>query len=189
MPTDPEISALLGDYDPKKAGARYSRKKLEGAAVKALEKKAKNLGVGGRLGQLGRNEKVIVALHLDGKIGQEIAELLDMEVHEVYQVLSDPLVVPIIDGYRGGVYSDIEALKPLVIKTIKDGLGQPAFKVKFDAVDRYIKLLGVEKDNKEGRDERVTITIMQGAREKFVEAIKDASRGMTDVTDLVEEID
>jgi len=159
------------------------RKKLEVIGRKTLGRLGKT-GVT-RLRKLSQRHIKMVSMHLTGDFtGTRIAEAMGVSVATVYNVLADPLVQEIVKDFRAGQMTELHALFPKAVETIRDGLDEEnGMELRLKAVDRYMKMAGIEQE--EGRTGPSIAITINNAREHFV----DVFREMRDVTPLVEEGD
>ena len=114
----------------------------------------------------------IIALHLQGISGKRIGEALHCTAGMVYHTINDPLAKKVIDHYISGVENDLEALFPLAVDAVRDGLTHSNADTKLRAVDKFTKLSG--RDEKEA-ETKMNLSIVIDARERFVAELKTLS--------------
>ncbi len=122
------------------------------------------------LKELKVKHRQIITLHLQGIAGTRIAETLHCSVGMVYNTISDPLAKKLIDHYISGVENDLEALLPLAVGAVRDGLNSGNMDTKLKSVDKFTKLSG--RDEKEVAP-GMNISIMGDARIRFVAELKE----------------
>jgi hypothetical protein len=127
-------------------------------------------GDGKGLKALSVKHRQIISLHLQGVAGTRIGKALNCSVGMVYHTINDPLAKKVIDHFISGVENDLEALLPLAVGAVRDGLNSGSTDTKLRAVDKFAKLSGRdEKEEKSG----MNITIMGDARVRFVAELKE----------------
>lgn len=85
-------------------------------------------------------------------------------------VIRDPLAQEVITYYYEGIESELKALFPAVVNTVRDALGNASIETRLKGVDRFAKLTGL--DAKDGGNKGTTVQIIMDARTKFVQEIR-----------------
>lgn len=126
------------------------------------------------LKRLSQRHKLMIGMHLNGVSNAKIAEEMGITTGTVGGLVRDPLAQEVIAYYYEGVEAELKALFPKVVDTIRDSLDNGSISTRLKGVDRFTKLTGM---GEKGDDKRgVTINIVQDARKKFVQEIRDAAR-------------
>lgn len=133
-------------------------------------------GDGKGLKALTVKHRQIIALHLQGIAGTRIGEALNCSVGMVYHTINDPLAKKVIDHFISGVENDLEALLPLAVGAVRDGLNSGNNDTKLKAVDKFTKLSG--RDEKEVAT-GMNISIMGDARVRFVTELQELKKNST----------
>ncbi len=125
------------------------------------------------LKRLSQRHKLIVGMHVNGVSNVRIAEEVGVSTSTIAGVIRDPLAQEVIMFYYEGVEAELKALFPKVVDTIRDSLDNNAIGIRLKGVDRFAKLTGMGEKGDEKRG--VTINIVQDARKKFVQEVRDAA--------------
>jgi hypothetical protein len=168
------LSAKRADYAPVKAAAHYAAhselRKNRYHYEKMLGRRKHNGA--DKLKGLRPSHKMIVAAHINGMRGVEIAEQLNISAITVYRVLGDPLVAPLIQEFDDGFKADFRAMFPLVADAVRTGLEDSSPTTRLKAADRWAKICRVIDGDGAADDSRVET--IYAARMKFVQLIQDA---------------
>ena len=132
------------------------------------------------LQRLSIRHRTIIALHLSGKTGPQIAEYVGCSVGSVYQILRDPSARKIIEHYLEGIEGDLAALLPKAVEAVRSGLDHPSPKIYLGAVDRFAKM--TSRGVAPGGDTNVTVNLMQDTRERFIAELKELHDGVIEST-------
>lgn len=130
---DSQVNALYRDMNAATLRAKYNVDHMVGTR---RESGIRNLA---KLNQLHR---VVVAMHLQGKKNVEIAEVLDKSAVWVSNVLTDPLVKELVDHCMAGVEGELEALFPMAVAAVRNGLSDENPLTALKAVDRFVGMSG-----------------------------------------------
>jgi hypothetical protein len=133
-------------------------------------------GGGKGLKALTVKHRQIISLHLQGIAGTRIGKALNCSVGMVYHTINDPLAKKVIDHFISGVENDLEALLPLAVGAVRDGLNSGSTDTKLRAVDKFAKLSG--RDEKEAAV-GMTGAIMVDARIRFVAELQEMTAKVT----------
>ena len=122
----------------------------------------------------------IIAMHFEGYTGRQIAQKIGCTPATVYNVLTDPLVEPILAGAHEGARRDIDALfYGKVIPKLDEGLDSEAPKVWMGSIDRVLKIREMEnnagKRQEQNQGQVVNVNVVQSFRERFVKDLQDVS--------------
>lgn len=100
----------------------------------------------------------IIAMHLDGDSGEDIAKRMNVRVVTVSRILNDPMVKQL----TGRIFSDrqleLDALAGKAIDVVRSGLEEGTMREKLAAVDKYAKLkdtIGAEESSAESAEDIV----------------------------------
>lgn len=120
-------------------------------------------------------EKRIIAYHLKGRRGTDIAKLVGCSTAKVYKVLSHPLTKKILDVFEEGLDRDIAALKMKAVEAVGDAMDAKGMKQRLEGVDRYVKLVGALKpaEGSGGVGNQVNLTVVMQAREGLGAKLKE----------------
>lgn len=124
----------------------------------------------GGLKRLSQRHKLIIGLHLAGKSNEHVADVVGCSRFMVGSVIRDPLAQEVITYYYEGIESELKALFPAVVNTVRDALGNASIETRLKGVDRFAKLTGL--DAKDGGNKGTTVQIIMDARTKFVQEIR-----------------
>lgn len=161
------------------APSQRSRKATAGTVKGLVGRKPRGEPL--QLSSLSQRHLDILSLHLSGDFtGSEIAQVLGCSTSKVYQVLEDPLCKNVIEQFRRGQLSDLEALLPKAVAGIREGLDAKDVRTKLLAVDRFMKMSKHGFEDQTGNT-NVSVTIVD-ARTRFVNQLKD----LVDITPLSE---
>ncbi len=118
-----------------------------------------------KLKKLSNKHLAIIAQHLDGKSGEEIATTMRIRVVTVSRILNDPMVKQL----TGRIFSDrqmeLDALAGKAIGVGRQGLNDGTMREKLAAVDKYAKLketVGTEESSADSAEDIVD-RIFKGA--------------------------
>lgn len=176
---DLPASALTAGYDRDAAKDRYNRNKelIEDRYhyEKFIGKRKKNGAL--KLKDLTPVHRQIIACHVNGMKGVDIALQFKMAAITVYRILNDPQVQIYINEFEDAFKDEFRAMFPLVADAVREGLEHPNPAVKLKAVDRYVKVRRVlDGDGEDGSEDKKHSVV--AARVKFVKLIKDAAKAI-----------
>lgn len=106
-----------------------------------------------RLNKLGPKHKMVIALHLQGYMNYEIAQLVNFDEVHVSNVLLDPLSQEIINSHHAAIDMKLQALMPMTVEVLRDALESPDMNIRLKAADKIMKnqgKYGVEGENNKG---------------------------------------
>ena len=124
----------------------------------------------GGLKRLSQRHKLIIGLHLAGKSNEHVADVVGCSRFMVGSVIRDPLAQEVITYYYEGIESELKALFPKVVNTVRDALDNASIETRLKGVDRFAKLTGL--DGKDGEKTPITLQVRIDARTKFVNEIR-----------------
>ena len=179
--SDDFVNELLGEEEVLSPETPSLPVRVPPSSPASLARRVVGRGLSTRptLKKLSQRHKLIIGLHLSGKATKEIAKVIGCSQAIVTGVIRDPLAQEVIMFYYEGVEDELKALFPLVVGTVRDALTAGAMDTRLKGVDRFTKLSGL--DNREGGEKGVTINIIQDARRKFVQEIREASKEVIEV--------
>lgn len=128
---------------------------------------------------LTQRHKLIIGLHLNGKSSKHIADVVGCSVAAVNSVIRDPLAQEVITYYYEGVESELKALFPAVVDTVRDALADNAIGTRLKGVDRFAKLTGMDGGGEEKKG--VTVQVVTDARVKIVQEIRAAREKVVEI--------
>ena len=111
-----------------------------------------------KLKKLSNKHLAIIAQHLDGKSGEEIATTMRIRVVTVSRILNDPMVKQLTGRIFTDRQQELDALAGKAISVVRDGLNDGSMREKLSAVDKYAKLkdtIGTEESNAESVEDIV----------------------------------
>ena len=183
-------STYTQGYDPVAAAAKYQVNRLklrdEYHYDKVIGLRRSNGHV--NLKKLRPVHERMIALHINGVSGADIALQFKCSAFTVYRILGDPLAASLIAEVGEHYREEFKQLFPLVYKAVKEGLENPSSKVRLASVDRFARINrmidgdsdedGTEKYVKRVIDARTTIVnliLNATPREAIGEVIENES--------------
>ena len=123
-------SSLRPEFDPEE----YRFEKIIGTRLPGGEKPLKRLNV---------KHRNVIALHLRGLSARDIRDITGLCERSVYKIINDPLSQDIVRHYIEGIDAELEALAPLAVGAVRDGLNEKQDpRVRLLAADRFFKATG-----------------------------------------------
>lgn len=116
-------------YDPE----QYAFEKVVGKRTRTGQLKLRKLTA---------RHKNVIALHLRGLSGRDIALVTGLGEAYVYAVIRDPLSQEIITGYLEGVDEELKSLGPMAVDAIRSGLGSDKEGIRLRAADHFFRATG-----------------------------------------------
>lgn len=111
-----------------------------------------------KLKKLSNKHLAIIAQHLDGKSGEEIATTMRIRVVTVSRILNDPMVKQLTNRIFSDRQQELDALAGKAIGVVRQGLDSENMREKLSAVDKYSKLkdtIGTEESSAESVEDIV----------------------------------
>lgn len=134
----------------------------------------------------------IIALYLNGKGTTEIARSMGMSISRVSIILNCQKARDVIDEATAAYQSELGALMPRVLDAIREGLRSVNFDNKMKAVDRYIKLVRVERGEGQEDDSKVTqnfINLTVNMRERAFKELGQLAQRFETIEGSFEEVE
>lgn len=122
------------------------------------------------LRRLGYHHKMILNLHLQGKTGPEIANVVGCSTSAVYSTLKDPLARVVIDHFNEGFDFDVKALYPKAIRAVSNALDAQDTDKALRGVDRFMRLAGIGETKPS--DAGINVNIIGAARMRLVHELR-----------------
>jgi len=156
--------AKTGTFLPAKTPANGASVASQGDAYSTAQYESeKRTGVrranGARkLKKLSNKHLAIIAQHLDGKSGEEIATTMHIRVVTVSRILNDPMVKQLTGRIFTDRQMELDALAGKAIGVVRQGLDEGSLREKLTAVDKYAKLkdtIGAEQTSADSAEDIV----------------------------------
>ena len=112
-----------------------------------------------KLKKLSNKHLAIIAQHLDGKSGEDIATAMGIRVVTVSRILNDPMVKQLTGRIFTDRQMELDALAGKAIGVVRQGLDEGTMREKLAAVDKYAKLkdtIGAEETSADSAEDIVS---------------------------------
>ena len=111
-----------------------------------------------KLKKLSNKHLAIIAQHLDGVSGENIATKMGIRVVTVSRILNDPMVKQLTGRIFTDRQMELDALAGKAIGVVREGLDDGTLREKLAAVDKYAKLkdtIGAEQSSADSAEDIV----------------------------------
>jgi len=95
-----------------------------------------------RLRKLSTRALSVIALHIEGATGTEIARRLGVAPGTVYRILTDPLATPLLEAARSETAMRMRGLYPKAVDRLREALDSPNPRIRVNAVEQVLRALG-----------------------------------------------